>query len=96
MPPPDLCLLGQTNHCYCECDVAHVSHIISVYRGEISSLSLELWQLQYRSCAVCDFALDSFAFNINLKQFISFDVSSEIVKIDKKIYLKDDRTPHFK
>ena len=42
-------------------------------------VSLELLQLQYRSHAVCDIALDFLAFNV-----ISFDVSSEIVKIDKK------------
>ena len=46
-------------------------------------MSLKPWQLQYRSRAVCDIALDSLAFNANLKQFISSDVSSEIVKIDK-------------
>ena len=51
---------------------------------------LELLQLQYRSCAVCNIALDnqsialdSLAFNVNLKQFISFGVSSEVAKVDK-------------
>ena len=48
-------------------------------------ISLKLLQLQYRSHAVCDIALDSlaFAFNATLKQFFFFDVLSEIVKIDK-------------
>ena len=66
--------------------VSHTSLTSSEFIGQRRNkfISLELLQLQYRSRAVCDIALDSLAFNVNLKQFISFDVSSEIVKIDEK------------
>ena len=66
--------------------MSRTSLTLSVLIGERrnKSISLELLQLQYRSRPVCDSALDSLAFNVNLKQFISFDVLSEIVKINKK------------
>ena len=87
LPPPDAYLAKLT--IVAVSVMLRTSLTSSKLKGERRNkfISLKLLQLQYHSCSVCDIALDSlaFAFNANLKQFISFDVSSEIAKIDKEL-----------
>ena len=67
LPLPDQCLLGQTKNLL----LSRTSLTSSAFIGERNMfISSELLQLRYGSSTVCDNALDSLAFNVNLKQYI--------------------------